>query len=76
MTDHVSISNLAAELHAHAEHCAESISGASDRMEHIRLTQIALEASRLALSLDRFISENTAVATGPVDTIALVPPAV
>ncbi len=76
MPERVSISNLAAELAAHAQRCADSVRFADDRAEHIRLTQIALEASRLSLALERFISENTEIGTGPVETIALVPPTV
>ncbi len=71
MSDAVSISNLAVELRAHAKLCEESIRFADDRAEHIRLTQIALEASRLAMQLDLFISQNSQVGTGAVSTIAL-----
>ena len=70
----ISISNLATELRAHAKRCEESIRYADDRAEHIRLTQIALEASRLAMQLELFISQNTEVGTGPVSTIALPVP--
>ncbi len=69
----VSISELSAQLHAHAARLAQTVDLASDRMEHIRATQAALEASRLALSLDRFISQNTEPGTGPVVTIPLTP---
>lgn len=71
--DPISISTLSGELHAHADKIALQIQQASDRSEHIRLTQLALEASRLALALDRFISQNTEVGTGPVDTLPLKP---
>lgn len=69
----VSISNLALALHTHAQRCADSVRFADDRAEHIRLTQIALEAARLALQLDQFISQNTEVGTSPVVTIPLPP---
>lgn len=65
----ISITALATELHQHAEKCAEAIQLAGTREEHIRATQLALEAQRLALQLERFISQNTEVGTGPVRTI-------
>lgn len=71
MNDVISISNLATAMHEHAKRCEESIRSAENRSEHIRLTQIALEAIRLAIMLDQFISQNTEVGTGPVETIAL-----
>lgn len=40
---------LATEARAHAENLADDISNASTRIEHIRLTQLALEAERLAV---------------------------
>ena len=69
----VSISDLSAQMHAHAARCADHITRASDRQEHIRATQVALEASRLALELDRYISQNTQPGTGPVVTVPCEP---
>lgn len=73
MSDPISISNLARDLRNHADRAAESIQLADDRAEHIRMTQLALEAARLALQLELFISQNSEVGTGPVHQIALVP---
>lgn len=69
--DLISISTLSSELHDHADKLSLAVSQASDRSEHVRMTQLALEAARLALALDRFISQNTEVGTGPVSTIPL-----
>lgn len=69
----ISITSLAEELREHAQRCAANIDLADDRSEHIRMTQIALEASRLSLLLDRFISQNSEVGTGPVKTLPLPP---
>jgi hypothetical protein len=68
-----SLSNIALGLREHADRCAEAIRLADNRAEHIQATQLALEAARLALNLEQWISQNTQVGTGPVTVIALVP---
>ena len=55
MSDPVSFSNFARELRLHAERCALAVGQASDRSEHIRSTQLALEAARLASAAEAML---------------------
>jgi hypothetical protein len=46
------LTNIAAAAREHAENLAADIVHASTRIEHIRLTQLALEAERIAIMLE------------------------
>lgn len=48
--------SIAAAARTHAENLAEDITHASTRIEHIRLTQLALEAERIALMLEEQVN--------------------
>lgn len=50
---------LATAARNHASNLAADINNASTRIEHIRLTQLALEAERLADEIERLASEGT-----------------
>jgi hypothetical protein len=50
---------LATAARNHANNLAADITNASTRIEHIRLTQLALEAERLAVGIERLASEGT-----------------
>ena len=48
-------SALVTAAHSHADNLAADINNASTRVEHMRLTRLALEAQRLADSLDALL---------------------
>lgn len=50
---------LAKAAREHANNLQRDINNASTRVEHIRLTQLALEADRLAAEIERLNGEAT-----------------
>jgi hypothetical protein len=54
MNDHLKVARLAEMARQHADNLARDISNASSRIEHLRLTTLALEAERLAVELEQY----------------------
>lgn len=54
MTERETIKRLADMARQHSDNLARDISNASTRIEHLRLTTLALEAQRLAEQLEAY----------------------
>lgn len=63
----MSIQDIRNQARKHANNLQEDIKHASTRIEHIRLTTLALEAARLADNLDRFSDGVETAATNGED---------
>lgn len=55
-TNREELQQIATDARQHANNVAADIANASHRLEHIRLTQLALEADRLATAIENLLA--------------------